>query len=265
MKREYIVNPDSVIDYKGTEIMSAEDVVEAMNYANEALFMLDSMSKQFDINLFQTLGMRNLSSTVGEYFVKSVEKFANQKLVSNPHQDGYPDLLLNDTLRKQQHFNSLFVQNNNRRYPINKESFSNYEFGGIEIKATCGSTPPANLDKNIVKPLIGEQRVKMITQFDWKSHHRQTNHLIGVVWDFIDGVPTFVGAFFQNELDESDWGQIVKPTEGGGRTTSVSIMNSKGVKKMCRNWIAIINDSNYIDLFSRQKWIGYRVDNERLF
>lgn len=77
--------------------------------------------------------------------------------------------------------------------------------------------------------------------------------------DFINKNPTIVGCFYQNNLTIDDWGKIVQPKESGGRTTSVSIMKSSGVKKMCQNWIAVIDDSAYIDKLSNRKWIGYKV------
>ena len=58
-------------------------------------------------------------------------------------------------------------------------------------------------------------------------------------------------------------GRLIEPKEEGGRTTSVSIMRSVGVKKMCRNWIAVIDDDAYIDKLSNKRWIGYRVGRER--
>lgn len=265
MKREYISNPDCVISCEEHELLNAQDVIDAMNFANQAIFELSSLNQKYSINLFETLGMRNISGMVGEYFAKSIAKISEGKLVNNPHQDGFPDLLFNDTIRKKQYFNSLFLEKDGYKYPIEKEKFSQYLYGGIEIKSTCGCTPPTNLDKEIVKPIIGEQRVDKITQIDWRSHHRQTKRLLGVVWDFIDGVPTFVGAFFCDELNPDDWGKVSVPKNKNSRTTSVSIMNSSGVKKMCKHWVAIINDKKYINLFSRPKWIGYDVDNERLF
>lgn len=62
-----------------------------------------------------------------------------------------------------------------------------------------------------------------------------TSNLIGLIWDFDDNhVPRIVSIFFGNELTENDWGKIIKPKEGGGRTTSVSIMPRVGVKKCMR-------------------------------
>lgn len=258
MNRDYIINRNLNVSYKGATVLTPQEVVEAMNYANTALKELSDMTMRFDINIFEALGIRNLSGMIGEYFAKSVMKISNGKLESNLHQDGYPDLLLVDTPQKKAYFDTLYTVNNGKRYPIDKEHFSPFMYGGIEIKATCGSTPPAS---RVPKPLIGEQRVNLVNAFDWKAHHRTTNHLLAVLWDFIDGLPTYVAAFYQDNLEIEDWGKIVQPREGGGRTTSVSIMNSQGVTKMCNNWVAVINDEPYIDLLSKRKWIGYRVDN----
>lgn len=257
MDRDYIQNCKQEVTYKGTTVLTTQDVVDAMNYANTALKELSDTTMRFDINIFETLGMRNLSGMIGEYFARSVMKISNGKLESNLHQDGYPDLLLVDTPLKKDYFNTLYTQRNGKRYPIDKEHFSPFKYGGIEVKATCGSTPSAS---KIPKPLIGEQRVSLINSFDWKAHHRDTNHLLSVLWDFIDGLPTYIAAFYQDDLSPEDWGKIVQPKEDGGRTTSVSIMKAQGVKKMCENWIAVLNDEAYINLLAKRKWIGYRVD-----
>lgn len=259
MNRKYIRNSNIKVVYKGKTVLTPKDVVDAMNFANNALKELSDTTMRFDINIFETLGMRNLSGMIGEYFARSVINVSNGKLEPNLHQDGYPDLLLVDTQEKKAYFKTLYTEKNGRRYPIDKEHFSPFKYGGIEVKATCGSTPPASKVKNITKPLIGEQRVDKVNSFDWKAHHRTTNHLLGVLWDFIDGLPTYVAVFYQDELVIDDWGAIVQPKEGGGRTTSVSIMKSKGVKKMCEKWVAVIDDPKYIQLLSKRKWIGYNV------
>lgn len=256
MPIDYIVNKSHSVALNGNVILNNEQILRAIQFANNALRHLDEQTRNFDINIFDSLGMRNLSSFVGEYFVKSIERNSNNKLTKNLHQDGYPDLLLVDTKDKHDYFNSLYVVNNGRKYPLSKEYFSPFRFGGIEVKATCGSTPPASKQ---AKPLIGEQRIESVNSFDWKAHHRETNNLLAVLWDFIDNVPTIAACFYRNDLSTSDWGNIVQPKEGGGRTTSVSIMNSGGVKKMCSGWVAVINDEKYISLLSQSKWIGYFV------
>ena len=253
---KYVVNTKRDVVYKGIVVLTTQEVVNAINYANNALLKLNEVTQEFDINIFETLGMRNLSGMVGEYFARSIMRLSNGRLQGNLHQDGYPDLLLTDTKEKNDYFNTLYTIENGKKYPISKEVFSPYKYGGIEIKATCGNTPPAHI---VPKPLIGEQRVALLNSFEWKAHHRTTNHLLAILWDFINGNPTIVACFFQDNLDIEDWGRIVQPHEGGGRTTSVSIMQKSGIKKMCEGWVAVLDDSQYIELLSNRKWIGYKV------
>lgn len=252
-KFRYLVNRHHNVIFDGKIIISNEDVVEAINFCNEALFSLNEHTQQIDINIFEAMGMRNLSGIVGEYFAKSVMRFSHDALTSNLHQDGYPDLLAIDTPEKKVYYNSLYTVKDGKKYPKDKSLFSPYRFGGIEVKATCGSTPPASI---IPKPLIGEQRISLVDSFDWKAHHRGTNNLLAIFWDFINGIPAISACFFRNDLVEDDWGKIVQPHDGGGRTTSVSIMSKSGISKMCKGWIAIIDDKAYIDAFSQSKWVG---------
>lgn len=253
---DYIVRPENRVFINDELILTNQQIVDSMNFANEALLSLDQQAKTFDINIFEALGMRNLSGIVGEYFGKSVQRKSNGTLHSNLHQDGYPDLLLINTPERKDYFDTIYTVTNGKKYPKDKSLFSPYKYGGIEIKATCGSTPPAS---KTPKPLIGEQRIGLVNSFDWKAHHRETNNLVGILWDFLDEIPTIVAAFYRNDLTVDDWGKIVQPKEGGGRTTSVSIMNREGISKMCSGWIAVIDDEKYIAALAKRKWIGYRV------
>lgn len=250
---KYIINADKKIEIDGNVIISHQEIVSAIEYCNSAIKSLYTQTKEFDINIFELLGMRNLSGVVGEYFAKSIQKKSKNKLKSNLHQDGYPDLLLTDTKEKMDYFNTLYTIIEGKIHPKDKSFFSPYLYGGIEIKATCGSTPSASVTP---KPILGEQRIDKIASFDWKAHHRKTNNLLAVLWDFIDEVPTIVACFYRNDLTTDDWGKIVQPKSEGGRTTSVSIMNSAGVKKMCKGWVAVLDDDKYVNKLSKPKWIG---------
>jgi len=252
----YILNKDRAVLIEGECIISNDDLIKAINFCNNAIRTLDEQTKKFDINIFETLGMRNLSGMVGEYFAKSVERFSHGRLHSNLHQDGYPDLLRTDTPERSAYYQSLYTEIDGKKYPKDKSLFSPFKYGGVEVKATCGSTPPASKSP---KPLIGEQRIGKLTSFDWKAHHRETNHLLSILWDFIDEVPTIVACFYCNDLTIDDWGKIVQPKSDGGRTTSVSIMKSAGVKKMCDGWLAVIDSEPYIEALADKKWIGNKV------
>lgn len=199
------------------------------------------------VDIFKMLGMRNLSAFIGELFVVSLVKESDQFFVKNPHQDGYPDLLLmNDDGKK-----ALEILENEGRLR-DKYPFSPFINGGVEVKATCGDVPkPAQCAKRgKEKPDMGDTRIELMKSYKWKAHHRETNNLIGIIWDFYNRIPQIVAVFFGNNLTEDDWGKIIQPKKGGGRTTSVSILQKSGVKKMYQNWVAVVNDQRYIDFIN---------------
>lgn len=209
-----------------------EQVVRETNIVLKKLISFDG------VDIMGILGLRNLSAAVGEIFVKEMEREYTE-LMKNPHQDGYPDLLLLDDVGK----NAL------DKSVEGKGSFSPFSSGGFEVKATCGSVRPRKeCEKRGLKhPRLGDQRINVLLTHDWKSHHRQTNNLIGLLWDFIDDMPVIVAVFYSNTLDESDWGKIVTPKEGEGRTTSVSILKAAGINKMSQGWIVMLDSQPYSD------------------
>ena len=112
---EYVLNTNRSITYKDIVVLTPQEVVSAINYANNALLKLNEVTQEFDINIFETLGMRNLSGMVGEYFARSIMRISNGKLQSNLHQDGYPDLLLTDTKEKKDYFKTLYTIENGKK------------------------------------------------------------------------------------------------------------------------------------------------------
>ena len=200
-----------------------------------------------EIPIGDILGLRNLSAFVGEVFNLACSKVSNGYVENNPHQDGYPDLLIMDDVGK-----SIWDSLKNRRKE--KEPFSPFKAGGIEVKATCGDLRSAKwiTKQGLEKPAIGEQRKEYVTGYNWKAHHRETNNLVGLIWDFIDNKPTIVALNYCNYLTEKDWGKTVTPKADGGRTTSVSIMNKDGVSKMYSGIILSLNDCDYTNkMFAR--------------
>lgn len=252
----YIYNNLQVISVKNAQ----EDVSLEISFVKIALARANDkilLIKEAVTDLFAILGMRNLSAFIGEIFVGEMVKAANGFLVKNPHQDGYPDLLLMTPPGKIL-WESL---KNNLR---DKKPFSPFPLGGIEVKATCGSVPtPAQAQKKgLYKPGLGDARIDVLRSYDWKAHHRLTTNLLGLVWDFVDGAPLIVGLFYSAELNEQDWGKIIQPKAGGGRTTSVSIMTREGVAKMYQGWVAVLNDARYLrffDAFNKASLIASRA------
>lgn len=211
---------------------------------------IDEIS-DFRVDMFSILGMRNLSAFIGELYAASLIEVTNRQYKKNPHQDGYPDLILMDAAGIE-YWNKLERDGRLR----DKSPFSPFPNGGIEVKATCGSVPNAERCRKLGlldKPTIGDQRIDIMTGYDWKAHHQETNNLASILWDFIDGLPRIVAVFFCPNLDTSDWGEIVQPREGGGRTTSVSIMTKPGIKKMYESWVAVYDDNPSYAAFLNKK------------
>lgn len=228
------------------QVRSTNVSVELLKDAVEKSNALISKINDFEVDIFSILGMRNLSAFMGELFAKAFASVSDGKLISNPHQDGYPDLLVLDEIGRLE-FNKYADRIKD------KAPFSPFATGGIEVKATCGSIPtPAILAKRgLDKPGIGDSRINVLTGYDWKAHHRETNNLLAILWDFVDGRPAVCAVFYSNTLQESDWGAIVQPKQGGGRTTSVSIMTRAGIKKLYDGWICVIDDERYISFLNK--------------
>lgn len=239
---------DGLIFKSGAGVVSRIDG----NHLLQAVHETSSLARQisaFPVNIFEILGMRNLSAFIGELFAASLIRVCGGNFIKNPHQDGYPDLLLVDENGRK--LLDTLSRNGQLR---EKGPFSPFANGGLEIKATCGSVPDPAACRRLGmadKPGIGDQRIGCMKSYDWKAHHRETNNLVGLLWDFVDNVPQIAGVFFCSELNEDHWGRIVQPKEGGGRTTSVSIMTRAGVRRMYEEWVIVADDPQYIRFLNR--------------
>ena len=223
--------------------VEARHLLAGVDVAHKLIDQLYSI----DLDIAFILGLRNLSSFIGELFAAAVKRTCGGLFVGNPHQDGYPDLLLMDGIG-QAEMTRLAAKLND------KAPFSPFAAGGIEVKATCGSvpTPKECRSRGIHRPSLGDSRIDVLTGYDWKAHHRETNNLAGIVWDFVDARPRIVAVFYSSGLEVDDWGAIVQPKAGGGRTTSVSIMNRGGIRKMYDGWLCVIDDDRYAKFFDKR-------------
>jgi hypothetical protein len=218
--------------------LSPDLMHRAVLAANLTMEIVHDLSIANSVPIFEILGLRNLSSLVGEIFAREIQVLEVGKFISNPNQDGYPDLCARTP--EGDAYIELRMQ---RGETSAKEFWSPFPYGGVEVKGTCGNTPPA---KKVAKPKIGDSRYPILYSAEWKAHHRQTNNLAAIYWDFLDGLPTILAVFFRNDLVESDWGEIIQPKVGGGKTTSVSIMTRGGVEKMAQGWVVLPDDTELL-------------------
>ena len=211
-----------------------------------------------DLEVAAILGLRNLSAFVGELFAAALRKASAGLLSANPHQDGYPDLLLMDEYGR-----DVWRELGERL--DEKTPFSPFAGGGMEVKATCGSVPTPAVCKRrgIKRPMIGDTRIGCLLGYDWKSHHRDTNNLVGLLWDFVAGRPRVAAVFYASNLAEDDWGEIVQPRAGGGRTTSVSIMARSGIRKMYEGWLCVLSTGGYREFLNDRNGSDLVSANQR--
>ena len=138
MSYTYIQNNKHNVKIGATTIITNDDVVSAIKFCNQALRSLDEQTRQFDINIFEAMGMRNLSGIVGEYFGKSIQRFSHDSLHSNLHQDGYPDLLLTCTQEQKDYFTTAeyrrfyLVARNLSTQSINVDNKSVFFYGVLK-------------------------------------------------------------------------------------------------------------------------------------
>jgi len=238
---DYVFAGGAIEVQRGVKI-SADLIFSAVHQTNHVFEELSSVVPY----VYDLLQMRNLSAFVGAAFCQELANVSDGLLRLNPHQDGYPDLLLMDSDGQK-----LWVELDGQHRE--KEPFSPFNTGGIEVKATCGDVPSARslTAKGAGKPEIGDNRIDLIKNLNWKAHHRETNYLIALQWDFLESVPAIVAVLYSKHLDETDWGKIVSPRAGGGRTTSVSIMTRQGVQKLAANPIVVVDDNRYKELLNR--------------
>ena len=84
-----------------------------------------------------------------------------------------------------------------------------------------------------------------------ESPSSKTNHLLGLYSDFINGYPTIVAAFYSDKLVPDDWTIKAEP-KGNSAMTSFSTMQKTGFIKMLRGMLVCLDDSKYINFFTRE-------------
>ncbi len=220
--------------------LDATTIKNCLIGASRVTERLQVFSSLYEFDLFELLGLRNLSALMGEIFAKQVLLAHRDKFLKNQNQDGYPDLC---ALTPESRTYLKKLTDSRGKINTDKRYWSPYPYGGVEVKATCGNTPVASIKP---KPAIGMSRIETgLVSAEWKAHHRETKSLLGVYWDFVETLPTFLAAFYRNDLTVDDWGNMVVPREDS-HATSVSVMKRSGVKRMGEGWMVLPKDDFYL-------------------
>ncbi len=200
--------------------INAQDVLVSVGEVNAFLASLPP-------NLFNSIDFKTTGSMIGAvlcgYLVGNLEH-----AMVNPIEKGHPDIIPASALGS--------AEAVLRNYPK-----------GIEIKGTIGNTSTgANLR-------AGVPRIDYLTGITWQAHHREVNHLLGVVWDFANetklfNFPAITGVFFSENFSCDDWGKISGTT---GRNTKVCAILKTGRNKMGLGWVLIYDHPKYIQKYSQ--------------
>jgi hypothetical protein len=177
-------------------------------------------------NLFHSIDFKTTGAMIGAVFCSFIVANIEDAIV-NPIEKGHPDIIPSNALNS--------AEAVLRNYPH-----------GLEIKGTIGNiTTGANLRAGI--PRIGS-----LNGITWQAHHREVNHLLGFVWDFANEengfyFPAITGAFFSDNLEVADWGEISGTT---GRNTKVCGIRKSGKDKLGQGWVLIYDSQNYIQKYA---------------
>jgi hypothetical protein len=173
-------------------------------------------------------GKKAVGNFVGRAFCDNVQDITWQApdgLRNTPIDSGCPDLIP-------------------ARYSGGDHEWTRFQKGGIEVKATCGALRPGP------KPGYGESRVSRLAGVTWSAHHPFSRRVLGLVWDYIAGVPQVVGAFYAGGLRAGDFGDC-KPdlSRRSGNSTNAAAIKSSGRAKF--QWVCVYDDDEYVECFRR--------------
>jgi hypothetical protein len=89
-------SPTQLVFTKGTTVswsLTPNEMMRAVHAANRTIEIIHDLAIANNVPIFQLLGLRNLSSFVGEIYARELCTIVDScKLMPNPNQDGYPDL-----------------------------------------------------------------------------------------------------------------------------------------------------------------------------
>jgi len=192
-----------------------------------AAVITSNQLQELPFTLFQSIDLKALSGIVGTLFANHLAKKVGA--IINPIEKGHPDII--PTSGKS----------------ASEEQLRNYP-DGLEIKCTVGNVAKGS------DLQTGEGRLSKLTSLTWQAHHREVKRLLGLVIDFAGRnlgekyFPVITAAFYADNLEIEDWGQISGTT---GRNTKVTGMRLSGKRKMGAGWTVIIDKKEYQQKYSR--------------
>lgn len=239
--------------------LNSSDLVEAANETNEYIQNLVSLFGELGFDIFYSLGQRNISGFIGEIYKNILaNKFDN--LIPNPHPDGRPDILSLDTEEIKEYYATCFRNINGRLMPI-KDMLTPFQFGGLEVKCSIGSSGNLQTTRFIADYghsfSLYEPRVGYLNGITWWAHHSNSSNLLGLYYDYYEPtnkVPQVIAALY-SELSSDDWHKVSTGNPNNKKTSNTSL-NKTGLQKMKSNCVFCCSDKNYVEQLRK---IGFTI------
>lgn len=229
----YLQNDSSRTDFSYTKTgkkFTPAEVEKAAILTNMTVVTLALIFHQVaKVDLFEVIDKKQTGAFIGAIFVANLATLASEHLALNPSQTGHPDLIPNEYL------NDPSIKN-----------WDQFLYGGVEVKTSCGSLK----NKATLTLPIGEPRISYLTGLEWKGHHQYINNLLALFWDYFEGKPTILAAFYSNCLVPEDFSNTI-PKPGGGRTTSVCVTKKTAKDKLMSNWVILPDSPLYLNFFRK--------------
>lgn len=228
---KYKIVSDAPIKLSHVDI-KVDLLLKAIDLTNNKFKEIQEKTLQMKLDLFTVIDFRVLSGLVGETFSAELSKIC-PSLVKNPSLDGYPDLLQvsNEEMRS-------YLTN------CRAVDFIKFKYGGIEVKNTFGTK------KSGTNLQPGDTRIQLINRkLDWKAHHQETNYLIGLFSDYIEGFPKIIALTYANNLTKEDWSDVQRP-KGDSAMTSFSAITGSGFNKLLQGIRICADDKRYLSFFN---------------
>ncbi len=234
--------------------LTSADLISVAKDTNTYICNLVKIFEEIDFDIFYSLGQRNISGFIGEIY-KNILANSFPDLRANPHPDGRPDILALDTPEAIKHFSECFADVNGRSIPI-KDMLTPFEFGGLEVKCSIGSSGKPQTQQFISEFghsfALYEPRVGYLNGITWWAHHSSSSNLLGLYYDYygpFQGTPQILAAFY-SELTSSDWNAVSHGDPNNKKTSNTSL-NKQGLTKMKNHCMFSVSDYNYLRQLQR--------------
>lgn len=118
--------------------------------------------------------------------------------------------------------------------------WARFRKGGIEVKVTCG-----RVKKNVGLRYDESRLAHLDNNMPWSAHHPDSTRMLGLLWDYVEGVAQIVGAFYSDRLRRASYGDT-KPNlkKRAGNTTNCGALNRAAQHTF--QWVCVRNDKAYV-------------------